>query len=83
MTKRKIRKNFTLATESDCPYKLQGHLIKMARVNAGFSQQQLADSLGISRRVAQSMEQHGCDGVLLVKLIKLLSLPNDYFLFEE
>lgn len=55
----------------------------MARANAGLSQVELAKILGVSRRIIQSMEEHGSDGVLLVKLIKILNLPSDYFNFEE
>jgi DNA-binding transcriptional regulator YiaG len=83
VSKKKIKKFFTLSYECDCPYKLQGHLIKIARTNAGLSQIELAQTLGVSRRIVQSMELHGCDGVLLVKLMKILNLPPDYFNFEE
>ncbi|QLE46547.1 helix-turn-helix domain-containing protein (plasmid) [Nostoc sp. C052] len=81
---KKYYKVFTLRTEEfDSPYHLQGHLIRMARVNKRLTQEGLAKLLNESLSKVRTIEVNGADGVILVKLIKLLKLDESYFMFED
>lgn len=84
MTKKYYYKILTLHTgEFDSPYRLQGHLIKMARVNKKLTQEELAKLLNESLSKIRTIEVNGASGVILVKLIKLLKLDDNYFIFED
>jgi DNA-binding transcriptional regulator YiaG len=81
---KKYSKAFILHTEEfDSPYRLQGHLIKMARVNRNLTQQKLAELLNESLSKVRNIEINGADGVILIKLINLLKLDENYFMFDE
>jgi DNA-binding XRE family transcriptional regulator len=61
-------------------YQLQGKIIRILRISAEMSQQQLADSLGTSRGTIIDIEKRGAvDGVQLFAIAQILGVSVSIF----
>jgi DNA-binding XRE family transcriptional regulator len=61
-------------------HELQGKIIRLLRINKGWSQQQLADLLGVSRGAVIDIEKRGAtDGIQLFAIADILDVDIDIF----
>jgi DNA-binding XRE family transcriptional regulator len=65
---------------ADSKHQLQGKIIRILRISAEMSQQQLAEALGISRGAVIDIEKRGSvDGVQLFAIAQIFGVDIDIF----
>jgi transcriptional regulator with XRE-family HTH domain len=69
-----------IVVEGSNEYDLQGKIIKLLRVSKGWSQQQLADKLLVSRGVVINIEKRGArDAVQLFAIASIFEVDINVF----